>query len=141
MIGKQSYEPAGVEQCFSPQYIAKLIGMSVRSVKRMLENEHGVLRIAMPRRLGSSATMRYTLRVPESVMRKIFAYWGAIVIPKPEPSKDVKAPVVKKPVNPSEMKVVKTLVKKGARPKPSDAAAAASAEPESAAVQKSEDEP
>jgi hypothetical protein len=131
--GKPVYE-SGLEKHYTPQQVAEEWGISIRTIKRLAEGDPDVLRICLPRQLGSSEGQRVTLRIPASVVRRWHDYWSLPV--KPSVVKASKPSVVK-PVEPP--KVVKTLVKKR-RPKPSDAAPPASKEPESADAQSSDEQ-
>lgn len=60
-----------IERHYSPAQIAERLNLSSRTICRMLENEPGVLRIC---ERGLTRT-RTTLRVPESVWRRIHRKW------------------------------------------------------------------
>lgn len=61
---------AVLERCFSPERLAELWSLSPDTVRRMFENEPGVLVIERPRVYGKR---RYrTLRIPESVARRVY---------------------------------------------------------------------
>lgn len=62
-----------LEQCYSPQQVASAWGLSTDKVRRMFENEAGVLKIGEPsRRMGRALKRRYyTLRIPESVVYRV----------------------------------------------------------------------
>jgi hypothetical protein len=124
---QQVFNSPGIEKHFSPQEVAVLWGMSVRSVVRMFETEPGVIRISMPRRLGSSQSMRATLRIPASVVNRMHDYLSSGLIYEQVPPR----------VEPQ--KVEPTKAKGRGRPRLTDAAPPASKEPESEPVQ-SEDE-
>ena len=57
------------EQHYSVQQTAKMWGLGVDIVRRIFENETGVIKIVSPERLHKR---RYTtLRIPESVLRRV----------------------------------------------------------------------
>jgi hypothetical protein len=119
---QQVFNSPGIEKHFSPQEVAVLWGMSVRSVIRMFETEPGVIRISMPRRLGSSQSMRATLRIPASVVNRMHEYLSSGLIYEQVPLK----------AEPKKAEPTKAS-KRGRKPKPSLAAAPpASKEPASA---------
>jgi len=62
------------EQHFTPQTLATLWGLSATKVRRMFENESGVLRIGEPsRRIGRTLKRSYhTLRIPGSVAERVY---------------------------------------------------------------------
>ena len=61
---------AALERCYSPEQIAELWAMSSDTVRRIFENEPGVLVIERPRSYGKR---RYrTLRIPESVGSRVY---------------------------------------------------------------------
>jgi hypothetical protein len=61
------------EQHFSPQELASVWGLSSTKVRRMFQEEPGVLRIGEPsRRLGRKLKRSYyTLRIPASVAERV----------------------------------------------------------------------
>ena len=65
----------GIEKHFSPAQIANALSLSDTKVRRMFQNEPGVLKIGEPsRRLGRKLKRRYhTLRIPESVAFRVLA--------------------------------------------------------------------
>lgn len=57
------------EQHYSVQQAAKMWGLGVDIIRRIFENEPGVIKIVSPERLHKR---RYTtLRIPESVLRRV----------------------------------------------------------------------
>lgn len=59
-----------LERCYSPEQIAEFWSLSPDTVRRLFENEPGVLAIERPRVYGKR---RYrTLRVPESVAKRVY---------------------------------------------------------------------
>ena len=61
---------ATLERCYSPEQIAELLAMSPDTVRRIFENEPGVLVFERPRVYGKR---RYrTLRIPESVASRVY---------------------------------------------------------------------
>jgi hypothetical protein len=61
---------ASLEQHFSVAHVAKRWGLSEDTVRRLFENEPGVLVIEPPR--GRFSRRRYrTLRIPESVIERV----------------------------------------------------------------------
>jgi hypothetical protein len=65
--------PQAIEQHYSVQEIAARLHLSDTAVRRLFENELGVLKIGEPsRRLARKLCRRYyTLRIPESVIRRV----------------------------------------------------------------------
>jgi len=65
-----SPESSALEQFYSPEQIAQMWNLSVDTVRRLFEQESGVLAIERPRVYGKR---RYrTLRIPESVARRVY---------------------------------------------------------------------
>jgi transcriptional regulator GlxA family with amidase domain len=63
-------ESSALERCYSPEQIAELWALSPDTVRRIFENESGVLAIERPRVYGKR---RYrTLRIPESVAQRVY---------------------------------------------------------------------
>jgi hypothetical protein len=64
-----------MEQCFTPQQIAEKLAFSVDKVRKMFQDEPGVIKIGQPSgRLGRKLKRRYyTLRIPESVVERVIA--------------------------------------------------------------------
>ena len=62
------------EQHFTPQQIATLWGLSSTKIRRLFENEAGVLRIGEPsRREGRKLTRSYfTMRIPQSTAERVY---------------------------------------------------------------------
>lgn len=61
---------AALERCFSPEQLAELWALSPDTVRRIFEDEPGVLAIERPRVYGKR---RYrTLRIPESVASRVY---------------------------------------------------------------------
>ncbi len=59
-----------LERCYSPEQLAELWALSPDTVRRIFENEVGVLAIERPRVYGKR---RYrTLRIPESVAQRVY---------------------------------------------------------------------
>lgn len=59
-----------LEQLYSPEQVAEKWGLSVDKVRRMFENEPGVMVVEAPR---VSGRRRYrTLRIPESVAQQVY---------------------------------------------------------------------
>ena len=71
----RTFEQNGLafEPHFSPGEVAEMWGLSDTKVRRMFQNEPGVLRVGEPsRRLGRKLKRSYyTLRIPESVARRV----------------------------------------------------------------------
>ena len=69
--------PSGIE--FERHYgvpeIAKIWGLCVDTVREMFRNEPGVLLIEHPERLLARKRTHTTLRIPESVMRRVHRKW------------------------------------------------------------------
>jgi hypothetical protein len=63
------------EQHYTPQQLAKNLSLSDTMIRRMFENEPGVIRVGQPsRRLGSKLKRRYyTLRIPKSAAERVYA--------------------------------------------------------------------
>ncbi len=59
------------ERHYSPAEIAGLWGLSVDTVRRLFENEPGVLVFEPPRAYGRRRRYR-TLRIPESVAERVY---------------------------------------------------------------------
>ena len=61
------------EQHYQPGDLAKMWGLSPSKVRRLFENEPGVLRIGEPsRRVGRALKRSYfTMRIPESVAQRV----------------------------------------------------------------------
>jgi len=63
-------EARTLERCYSPEQIAEILSLSPDSVRRIFENEPGVLVVERPRVYGKR---RYrTLRIPESVAQRVY---------------------------------------------------------------------
>jgi hypothetical protein len=114
------HETIAGESHYTAQQLASLWHTSVRTIKRLFADEPGVLRISLPRRLGSSQSMRSTLRIPSSVASRMHDYLSAMAGREPPPP----VPEPKKKDG------------RGRKPKPSlSDAALPSKEPEPAPVQ------
>lgn len=63
-----------LERHFSPKDLTEAWGLSVTKVRRLFQNEPGVLLIGEPsRRLGKKLKRRYfTMRIPESVATRVY---------------------------------------------------------------------
>ena len=63
------------EQHFLPADLAKVWGLSPSKVRRMFEEEPGVLRIGEPSRRVGRALKRsyYSMRIPERVAQKVYS--------------------------------------------------------------------
>ena len=59
------------ERYFTPAEIAEMLKLSTTTVRRMLENEPGVLRIRLGGEKNRFMRTRTTYRVPESVLNRI----------------------------------------------------------------------
>ena len=70
-----TFMSAVTEQHFLPIELAKLWGLSPSKIRRMFEDEPGVLRIGEPSRKVGRALKRscYTMRIPESVAQRVHA--------------------------------------------------------------------
>jgi hypothetical protein len=66
-------QTTSTEHHFQPAALAKLWGLSPSKIRRMFENEPGVLRIGSPSRYVGRALKRgmYTMRIPESVAQRV----------------------------------------------------------------------
>lgn len=64
-------DEVGIEKHFSPAQIAGAMGLSTKTVCRMLESEEGIIRIG---RHGLNRT-RITIRVPQSTWERIHEKW------------------------------------------------------------------
>ena len=62
-----------VEQHYTPSQVAVRLGLSPTKVRRMFQDEPGVVKIGEPsRRLGRALKRRYfTLRIPESAVVRV----------------------------------------------------------------------
>ena len=62
-----------VEQHFTPAQLAERLALSQTKIRRMFQDEPGVVKIGEPsRRLGRKLKRRYyTLRIPESVAERV----------------------------------------------------------------------
>jgi hypothetical protein len=58
------------ERHYSPQEIAKLWNVSIGTVRRLFENEHGVLAIRVGKKSGGRRAYT-TLRIPEAVIERV----------------------------------------------------------------------
>ena len=68
-FGDQTINDKAVERHYSAEEIGRLWGLSPRTVRRMFENEPGILVFG---NTGSMKKRRYlTLRVPESVLVRV----------------------------------------------------------------------
>lgn len=67
--------PISIEKHFTPSQVAERLGLSDTKVRRMFQNEPGVLKVGEPsRRMGRKLKRRYyTLRIPESIALKVIA--------------------------------------------------------------------
>jgi len=64
-------ESPALERCYSPKQVAELWALSSHTIRRIFENEPGVLAIDRPRVYGKQ---RYrTLRIPESVAHRVYS--------------------------------------------------------------------
>lgn len=69
-------DDVGIEEHYTPAQIAKALCVSTDTVRRMLENEPGVLCITTLNRTIRGAERNHkTLRVPASVWRRIHEKW------------------------------------------------------------------
>jgi len=66
-------QTTSTEHHFQPADLAKLWGLSPTKIRRMFEDEPGVLRIGQPsRRVGRILKRSYhSLRIPESVAQRV----------------------------------------------------------------------
>src|SRR3974377_2380412 len=67
-----------LERHYSPQQLAEAWELSVTKVRRMFQNEPGVVLVGEPsRRLGQKLKRRYyTMRIPESVALRVYQRMG-----------------------------------------------------------------
>ena len=70
-------ESTSLQQHYSPQYVARLLAVSVRTLKRQIEDDPDVLRICNKR--GEGLRTRVTLRIPQSTVDRLQKYWRARV--------------------------------------------------------------
>lgn len=65
---------SAIEKHFTPQEIAEIWHFDQSKIRRMFENEPGVLREGQPsRRVGRVLKRAYlTMRIPESVMERVY---------------------------------------------------------------------
>jgi hypothetical protein len=62
--------PAPAERHYSPAEVAKLWCLDVETIRRLFENESGVLALRAPFKKGRR---RYTtLRIPQSVLERVY---------------------------------------------------------------------
>ena len=63
-----------MEKHFRPKYFAKLWGLSETKIRRIFQNEPGVILIGAPsRRLGGKLKRSYfTMLIPESVAMRVY---------------------------------------------------------------------
>ena len=64
--------PDPLERHYSPQDLALLWGLDVSTVRRMFQDEPGVLKIGRSNRRDGKRDYT-TLRIPESVVRRVYA--------------------------------------------------------------------
>lgn len=64
----------GIERHYTVQQVAFRWNVAVRTIRRLFENEPDVMRICLPRQLGSSQNQRGTLRIPESAVQRVHDY-------------------------------------------------------------------
>lgn len=64
-----------IEQYYTPAQLAERLAVSVNSVRRIFQNEPGVVKLGEPsRRLGRVLKRSYyTLRIPQSVAERVIA--------------------------------------------------------------------
>jgi len=62
------------EQHYTPQQLAKLWSLSATKIRRMFENESGILRIGEPSRRQGRTLKRsyYTMRIPASIAARVY---------------------------------------------------------------------
>lgn len=65
-----SHGESPLERCFSPEQLAELWTLSTDTVRRIFENESGVLVIERPHVYGKRHYR--TLRIPESVAERVY---------------------------------------------------------------------
>ena len=72
-VGEYYRDMSALEKHYTPQEVAELWGLSDSAVRRLFQDEPGVLRVGEPsRRLGRLLKRRYfTLRIPESVVIRV----------------------------------------------------------------------
>lgn len=65
-----------IEQHFTPEQVAKLWGMSANTIRRLFEDEPGVLLIDRPEEVHKRGYR--TMRIPESVVAGVHAKWERV---------------------------------------------------------------
>ena len=63
-------EARALERCYSPEQVAELWSLSPHTIRRIFENEPGVLVIERPHVYGKRR--HRTLRIPESVALRVY---------------------------------------------------------------------
>jgi hypothetical protein len=67
--------PDSLERCYRIKELQALTGLSDRSLRRLFENEPGV--IVLAEKTGKGARRRYrTITIPESVVRRVLGWDG-----------------------------------------------------------------
>ncbi len=70
---------AATEQHYSPKEVAKIWRVSEATIRRLFEDQPGVLRISLPRIVGSERKHRPHVRlsIPSSVLGRVHEQWTA----------------------------------------------------------------
>ena len=69
--------PVALEKHYSPTQVALMWGVSESTVRRLFEDQPGVLKISMPRLIKSKRKHRPHVRlsIPESVLARVHEQW------------------------------------------------------------------
>lgn len=72
------------EQHYSPAEVSKMWGVSETTVRRLFEDQPGVLRISMPRLLKAQRKHKPHVRlsIPASVLARVHEQWSAGFFPE-----------------------------------------------------------
>jgi predicted transcriptional regulator len=64
------------ERHYTVQQIAELWGISPQSVRRLFDDEPGVLKLSLPRLVKHTRAPKVSLRVPASVLERVHEQWS-----------------------------------------------------------------
>ena len=68
-------QPTAYEKQYTVEELAAMWKLHRKTIVRMFENEPGVLKIKGPGERGSNSN-RKTLRIPQSVMERVYGEWS-----------------------------------------------------------------
>jgi hypothetical protein len=71
MVESPHGTPAAHERYYSPAEVAELLNLSVDKIRKLFQNEPGVLILTSPARLNRGKRTYKTLRIPEFVLQRV----------------------------------------------------------------------